>query len=229
MSTSNDAATKPPYVSYSRFWAYINELAEHHPPPQYLLEDKSGPGDSELRTALRFFGLIDGDGRATQSLRMLVTKPTPTAMRPLIEQQYGPVIALNLRTATTRQVEETLRSMGATDGVIAKALTFFVHAAQNAGFEVGHSLSTRRPPATAPSRRRATQVKARQRTQIASEETPAHSDGRPQLIDGLVALLPKDAQSWTAKKAEQWLKVARETFAMVYEFTYDDEPVGSPS
>ena len=148
----NGGGPKPSYGGFGTFWNFIVQLGEHGSLPQVLdrsvMGSRGGTARSELYMALRFFGLMDEEKKPTPALHELTADVSPVRLRALVERAYAPLIALDLSTATPTQVGDALAKMGSTPSTVAKARTFFLHAAEQAGIEVGKTLKTARAPST---------------------------------------------------------------------------------
>ena len=88
----NDTVRKalPPYVSYRTFRNFIDELQMGIPARidrSYWGERYSGSTGTQLMTALRFLGLINGGGVPTTRLRQLVS--AAGAQRPEVLKQIA--------------------------------------------------------------------------------------------------------------------------------------------
>lgn len=222
MEASATETNRPPWGGFQTFWNFIEQLHEHRPVPQVLdravMGNRGGSARTELYVALRFFGLIDGDKKPTETLLQLVENPTPENFRPLVDSRYEQVIALNLTTATPSQVGDRLAEIGSTPSTVTRARTFFLKACELVGIEVGKTLLT----APAPPRRKSPR-KARKQPQEEQAPPPPAPPARslPTIVEGLVERLPANGEEWNAKDAEEWLALARPALAFSYSFTYD--------
>lgn len=220
----SNADTKPPYGGFRSFWNFISQLHEHRPLPQILdrsvMGTRGGSSRSELYTTLRFLHLIDNEKRPTAPLDDLTADPTAEKLRPLIETHYAPVINVGLANATPRQVDEALLALGSTPATVQRARTFFLHAAEEAGIEVGRPLKTapRGHGGGTTRRRRPKQVKepTDQNGQQQFQQTKLPATGLPQVIGALVAKLPTEAEGWNEEDARDWLALARLAIAFDY-------------
>jgi Family of unknown function (DUF5343) len=154
----------PPYTSYRTFKTFIEDLHEHGVPSRVdrsVLTRFSGVVGTQLMHALRFLGLIEDDGRATQSLKDLVkahgAPSWPEKLLELLRQEYAPVFAIDLETATPSHFNEAFRkAFPAADAVVQKCVTFFLYAANDAGVKIsGRVLKGRKPRSLAPRRKTA--------------------------------------------------------------------------
>ena len=148
-----------PYTSYRTFKTFIEDLREHGVPSRIdrsVLTRFSGAVGGQLMHALRFLGLIDGEGRPTQRLRELVVAhgeaQWPEKLSQTLEQAYAPMFAIDLETATPSHFSATFRkAFPAADAVVQKCVTFFLYAAADAGLRVSaRILKGRKPRSLAP-------------------------------------------------------------------------------
>jgi hypothetical protein len=109
--------------------------------------------------ALRFLGLIEDEGRPTARLEELVGAVDAgrwrEALLDLIRQEYAPIFAIELESATPSHFHETFRkAFPAADAVVQKCVTFFLYAANDAGVKISaRVLKGRKPRSPAPPRR----------------------------------------------------------------------------
>ena len=78
-----------------------------------MLTRFSGVVGTQLMHALRFLGLIEDDGRPTPRLRELVSAHGaghwPETLLELLRQEYAPMFAIELETATPSHFNEAFR------------------------------------------------------------------------------------------------------------------------
>ena len=144
----------PPYTSYRTFKTFIEDLHEHGVPSRIdrsVLTRFSGVVGTQLMHALRFLGLIEDDGRPTQRLKELVkahgSGHWPEKLLERLRQEYAPMFAIDLETATPSHFNEAFRkAFPAADAVVQKCVTFFLYAANDAGVKIsGRVLKGRKP------------------------------------------------------------------------------------
>ena len=154
----------PPYTSYRTFKTFIEDLHEHGVPSRIdrsVLTRFSGVVGAQLMHALRFLGLIEEDGRPTQHLRELMKAHGgahwPEKLLELLRQEYAPIFAIDLETATPSQFNGAFRkAFPAADAVVQKCVTFFLYAANDAGVKIsGRVLKGRKPRSLTPHRKAA--------------------------------------------------------------------------
>jgi Family of unknown function (DUF5343) len=154
----------PPYTSYRTFKTFIEDLHERGVPSRVdrsVLTRFSGVVGTQLMHALRFLGLIEEDGRPTPRLKELVnahaTGHWPETLLQRLRQEYAPMFAIDLETATPSHFNEAFRrAFPAADAVVQKCVTFFLYAANDAGVKIsGRVLKGRKPRSVTPRRKAA--------------------------------------------------------------------------
>jgi hypothetical protein len=152
----------PPYTSYRTFRTFIEDLQEHGVPSRIdrsVLTRFSGVVGTQLMHALRFLSLIEDDGRPTQRLKELVsahaTAHWPEKLLERLRQEYAPMFAIDLETATPSHFNEAFRrAFPAAEAVVQKCVTFFLYAASDAGVQIsGRVLKGRKPRSLTPRRK----------------------------------------------------------------------------
>ena len=152
----------PPYTSYRTFKTFIEDLHEQGVPSRIdrsVLTRFSGVVGSQLMHALRFLGLIEDDGRPTHRLKELIKAHGaghwPQKFLELLRQEYAPMFAIDLETATPSHFNEAFRkAFPAADAVVQKCVTFFLYAANDAGLKIsGRVLKGRKPRSLTPRRK----------------------------------------------------------------------------
>src|SRR5208282_5662928 len=153
-----------PYTSYRTFKTFIEDLREHGVPSRIdrsVLTRFSGVVGTQLMHALRFLGLIEDHGRPTQRLKELVNAHGaghwPEKLLELLRQQYAPMFAIDLETATPSHFNEAFRkAFPAADAVVQKCVTFFLYAANDAGVKISaRVLKGRKPRSLTPRKKHA--------------------------------------------------------------------------
>lgn len=224
---------KPPYGPFRTYWNFIEQLHENGPLPQLLdrsqMGSRGGSARSELYSALRFFGLIDDSKAPTQALRELVEDhPDTTKLRALVEAAYGDVIALNLTTATPKQVDEKLMEMGAMPNTVQRARLFCLNAFETVGVEVGNPLKS---APRSPQRRKPRKTKSKA-SEEPSEATPSPAPpatplaGLHPAILTLVQSLPEfkdhsEKPAFSEANRDAWFAYAKATFNLIYALPED--------
>jgi hypothetical protein len=153
----------PPYTSYRTFKTFIQDLREQGVPSRIdrsVLTRFSGVVGTQLMHALRFLGLIADHGRPTQRLTDLVNAygaaDWPERLVELLRQEYAPMFAIELATATPSHFNEAFRkAFPAADAVVQKCVTFFLYAANDAGLKISARVMKGRKPRPLAQRKRA--------------------------------------------------------------------------
>jgi hypothetical protein len=141
----------PPYVSFATFKTFISDLKEQGVPTRidrdawkYRFSGSVGP---QLVTALRFLRLIKASDEATEELRGLVaaydTDSWKDALHAVLKRAYSQTLALNLKEMTPSHLAKEFKEhyKSSTDDVQRKSITFFIHAAKDAGIELSPRLT----------------------------------------------------------------------------------------
>jgi hypothetical protein len=132
---------KPPYMSFQTFLTFIDELASRPLPPQIdrsMMTSKSGTDQNNLMSALKGFGLINGDHRVEAALVQLATSDETKrneTLAELVRTYYPDQIVVSEQNGTEGQLVESFKQSFSLDTVETrrKAITFFLHAARAAG------------------------------------------------------------------------------------------------
>jgi Family of unknown function (DUF5343) len=174
------AARTPPYTSYRTFRTFIDDLREQGVPSRIdrsVLTRFSGVVGTQLVHALRFLGLVDGEGRPTESLRDLVNARDAgrwaETLLAIVRREYAPLFALELENATPSHFSEAFRkAFPAADAVVQKCVTFFLYAANDAGVRISARVLKGRKPRSLLPRRRQAQAPAAPRPVETPPPTP---------------------------------------------------------
>jgi Family of unknown function (DUF5343) len=172
----------PPYTSYRTFKTFIQDLDDNGVPSRIdrsVLMRFSGVVGTQLMHALRFLGLIEDHGRPTQGLKELVKAHGgghwPEALLELLRQEYGPMFAIELETATPSHFNEAFRkAFPAAEAVVQKCVTFFLYAANDAGVKISaRVLKGRKPRSSTPRRKPARfEIALPQQNEVGAPERP---------------------------------------------------------
>jgi hypothetical protein len=183
-----DGKPSAPYLAFQTLKTFIGSMKAHGVPNRVdasVLTTMSGSVRQQLLPALRFLGVTDDDGRPLKRCRELVdaydTEGWTGALHGMLTEKYGPVLAINLETATPSEFADTFASTFKGEGETArKARTFFLNAATDAKIKIGPYLlknraslvlsgghgPRRKGPRPSKSRIQRKQLKQRKRTQL---------------------------------------------------------------
>ena len=181
----------PVYLSFVSFRSAIQSLRTHGLPDKVdrtAWQSRSGGEQSQIISAFRFLGLIDGSDNTQPSLKKLVeaqenTEQEKTVLNALLREKYGKLFELNLKTATPGQVSDAIASYGPTGATRDRAVRFFLKAAYHCGIPLSSRLTAgmRSKDSSDPSdtedssSQTATPRRKRRRTSV-GETTERHED-----------------------------------------------------
>jgi hypothetical protein len=138
----------PVYLSFVTFRSSVQNLRTHGLPDKLdrTAWNRSGGEQSQIISAFRFLGLIDGSDNTQPSLRKLVdaqenTEQEKTVLSALLKEKYGKLFDLNLKTATPGQVSDAIASYGPTGATRDRAVRFFLKAAYHCGIPLSSRLT----------------------------------------------------------------------------------------
>jgi len=142
------AVAVPPYLSFKTFNAFIQGLKVGIPTriDRTVINSMSGAVQAQLMSALRYLGLVSQHAVTNEKLATLVNSEGPERERVLsgiLRDGYPFLFAdFDLQRATTGQLEEAFRKVGASGETIRKCVAFFLAAAKAAGIAVSPHIKT---------------------------------------------------------------------------------------
>ena len=194
----------PPYVSYRTFLNFTERLEREMPARidrSYWSDRLAGSTGTQLMGALRFLGLIDGDGVPTSQLRQLVSArgdKRAELLRQIATESYGFVLGgtFDFHIATYAQLEEVFhRNYELADNVNRKCIKFFVALASNAGIPLSSFITKR-------VRRLITG--AGTKTKRKSSKSDQNLLIQHEVVDELTAKFPTFDPSWSDEVKLKW-------------------------
>jgi hypothetical protein len=155
----SDETFKPPYMSFQTFWKFIDDLGAKPLPPRIdrsLMATKSGTDQANLTMALTSFCLVDQDNNVLPLLQRLTSAASEerkAILAEMIQRCYvGPTIVAQAN-GTSKDLEDAFKdnypSIGSPE-VRRKSMTFYLHAARQAGLELSVHFPKTRPGQGAP-------------------------------------------------------------------------------
>lgn len=149
-TAKQSALAVPPYLSFKTFSSFIQGLKVGIPTriDRSVLNTMSGAVQGHLMSALRYLGLVSAHAVTTEKLASLVNSEGPERERVLsgiLKEGYPFLFAeptFDLQRATTGQLEEAFRKVGASGETIRKCVAFFLAAAKAAGITVSPYIKT---------------------------------------------------------------------------------------
>lgn len=130
----------PPYVTFNNFLQVLDFIDKHRPayvrkelfPDQFA--DSLKP---RIIQTLKFFNLIDLDGKADEKLfELSAGAKRKTVLSELLKQFYPQIIEKNLENISAEQLEQAIRAFGINGTTCRRASQFFLQAAKYAGFSI---------------------------------------------------------------------------------------------
>jgi hypothetical protein len=154
----------PAYVPHKTFTNFINSLKESGAPSQIdrsVLKNLSGSDQSAILGSLKYLKLIDESGVPSKELLQLIDsteEQRPAMMRAVLLQAYSFLFSgsIDLKRATTKQVEDAFREQGVSGSTIVKCIAFFLAAAKDAGIPISPHVKTPAPVRSNPAKPRTT-------------------------------------------------------------------------
>jgi hypothetical protein len=139
-----------PYLPFQTFTSALDNIAANSVPnviDRHSFPSFSGAAVSSTLIALKFFGLIDDDGKPEDALHSLVMDKDgrKVAIKALLEKHYSNVFAIDLTRATPPQFDGafTAELYNISGDTKTKAKTFFIKAAQFADIPMSKMLITK--------------------------------------------------------------------------------------
>lgn len=225
MADKSEKQLTPPYTSYGSFSNFIGTLRSDGLPSRIdrsVMTNLSGSVQSAILSACRWLELVDEEGTPTERLKRLVQageEEYPQALRSLLEDSYSFLNdGFDLKNATGAQVAEQFRKrFGIQGSTVNKCMSFFLHAAEDAGIEVSRHV---KPPPIQKGggARRKKKVRRKKAPETGSHEQEAPHVERERASEMVKITVPlhdmRDGEIWFPKgmNGDQWsyaLQMAR--------------------
>jgi hypothetical protein len=131
----------PPYLPSKTLFGFFDALKETAVPHRIdnsIMSKYSGSTRTQIRTALRFFGLTDDSGIVTADFRDLVaargTAKWRTEWEKLFFPAYNDIINdLDIDTGTLQQLKERFRASNVDGSVLIKSVRFYLAGLEETG------------------------------------------------------------------------------------------------
>lgn len=149
---------KPPYMSFLTLWNFLAELSAKPLPPKLdrsIMSSKSGTDQNNLMSALEAFGFLDEGGVVLEDLQRFAAADADgrkEILRTLLEVYYAPALEVSNQNGTPNDLKAVFRdkfAISASD-TQRKSITFFLHAAREAGLELSPHFPKTRAGSGAP-------------------------------------------------------------------------------
>jgi hypothetical protein len=192
-----------------------------------VLKGFSGSIQSQLKTALKFLGLVDEANRPTDKLNALVEAKDPEkwkeALQAVLREAY-PAIFDKLATVSPSEFNETFKKAYPAEGeTLRKGTTFFLTAAQEAGVSISPFLLKNKKPRSNNGRRKAPRseaAKGQERASKGSANNQGTTQSKPELLpprsmaEQLLAKFPEFNPDWTPELQAKWFDGYQKLLAM---------------
>jgi len=152
-SADRIAKVTAPYTSFATFKNFLAGLRSGGGAPividNSVYGNMSGGVRSQLKAALRFLGLVDEKNKPTEMMHTAVEATQDAAVwsafvHLILTTYYAPIIAHPLTNTTPAALRKEFEaSYSGTPDVITKSITFFIHAAREAGVALSPRLTER--------------------------------------------------------------------------------------
>jgi hypothetical protein len=230
MAKPDDKKPTPAYASHTTYLSLMETLRGdgHELPDQIdrgsVLRTMSGSAASAMIKTLEALGLVDGHRRPTTALRELLAYPQGSPQykiqaKAVLQQAYPYLFSgdINLKTATTTQVQSAFREQGVTGSTVSKAIAFFLAAAKDADIEISKYVRTPPMAETTTKKRNATS-----RSVVVDDDENegevlelVQDDLHPALA-GLLRTLPAPGQPMSAKDRQRFMTAFEAVLAFAH-------------
>lgn len=132
----DSAEFSPPYISFKTFVAQIDRMKDVGTPPRLdrsFFRHMSGSQQTQIMQALRAFGFIGPGGRVEPEMVQFINADEngrKASIREILKTQYAPLVRLGEQKATQGQMEEWFKTFDFSRLTMAKAVTFYLQAAE---------------------------------------------------------------------------------------------------
>lgn len=178
-------------LPWETFTSALNQLHQGMPSriDRTVFPGMAWNAQTQLFSALRFFGLLKGDDEPTTALHDLVKgtdEERAAKLKQAVEGAYAELIAIDLTKATRGHFEEELsRLYNVTGDSRVKAVRFFLKAAKQVGIPLsafiapkdGKAKGPRKPRASAP-KKTAKKSEGETKTEVRKEEGAVSGESR---------------------------------------------------
>lgn len=219
MAEDNKPAS-PAYVSYSSFknsirgFVHDGEIPSHIDPS--ILGSLSGSVRAQFLSALRFFKLIDGEGRPSADLKALALASEPEwkkIVARLLQSHYkGQLEALRTGTPATLKT-----SFGSDQAIVIPAARFLIAAALDSDIPVSPTIKKAGIPA--PKRKRRSHDDD---AEVGEVSTDRVVEAPQSITQALIGKFPDFDPGWPAEQQKAWF----DTYKLILAATGVAKPEG---
>ena len=200
----------PPYIPHRTFINFINGLTQGIPLriDKSIMRTLAGSTQGQLLATLRYFDLIEADGKPKDLLGRLVSSEGPTRskiIKDIVTRSYDFVFSsdLDLQKATTNQVEELFTAEGLSGETRRKAFGFFLALCKDAEIQLSpHIKAPKSAPAT---RRRVTRNSGSGEDPNGGSGSSSQSaEQNPSWSQLLLSKFPSFDPNWPEETQKRW-------------------------
>lgn len=182
MATPDELAFKAPYMSFQTYWNFLADLTSKPLPPKLdrsIMTNKSGTDQTAIMSALESFGFVDSGGTVLPDL-VQFKEADPEARKSILRDQievfYDRVLEVSSANGTHQNLKEVFsEAYGVTGDTQRKAITFFLHAAREAGIPLSDHFPKTRAGSGSPGTPKSSKKSApRKRSNGVKLDTPDH-------------------------------------------------------
>jgi hypothetical protein len=220
----------PPYVAYATLSNFIDRFKQGLPSriDRGLMGSMSGAAQSQVITAMKYLGMISGNGLPTPLMKQYATGEEgerKNALGKMLVAAYPFLFdtdEFDIKTATGQQLRETLEAKTAATGeTLGRCMSFVKDAARDAGWAVSPFIMQKkarsaggRKKATKPRQEQSPAEKAKHPSVgAANQSSPAQGS---LLLSGLFQRLPKPGTVWPRDERERWAQTLQNVLLLEY-------------
>jgi Family of unknown function (DUF5343) len=189
---------KPPFLSFKTLTNFLDQFQDKSVPSHIdrsiLPSSMSGGNQAYLQGALKYLGLISEHNVPSEYFIRLTSaqkEQKGPIWREIVDRAYGFVMNdIDIERATTKIVADRFKEQGISGDTVRKAITFFQHAAKEAGMQISPHLK----PAAGPRNRTPRPLKSDSKAKLNVQSNFSHTDtsqnaGNPATVDSPYQLL----------------------------------------
>lgn len=234
-------APAPPYVPYKTLRNFLDRFKQGVPGriDRGLMGSMSGAVQSQVKTALRYLGLISEHDIPSELMKRICAsegEERQQALRTVLKAAYPYIFGeqgLDFSTATGSQLREVIEHNTTASGeTLNRCMAFLKEAAEDAGVAISPYFTgaarngSARKQRTATPKKRTDAEKRPENPESGGREhhDPPHVRNLPTaaaqeslLLWGLFQRLPKPGSVWPKAQREQWLQTLQNVIGLEYQ------------
>jgi hypothetical protein len=232
MSEPDQKPAIPAYAPYKSLVRFTRQMGEHGLPSHIdrsVLSNMSGSQQSSIMGSLLYLGLIQGDGTPTAAFKKLVKASSADyggVLREIVTAAYAFMFndGIDLKSTTTKKVEEKFREQGVSGSTVSKCIAFFLACCKDASIEVSRFVKTPAVTSTPRNtvRRNASSGRMVENVEDDDEEEADRQPPLPEVHPAIVGLfreLPPAGEPWPKAGRDRFLAA----FTAILNFVYPED------